>query len=287
MNIAIDAPKRPAISYYGGKWNLAEWIISYFPLHQNYIEPCGGGASVLLQKSISPLEVYNDKESNIVNFFRVLRDQPEELIRKIQLTPYARSEFENCRIPSDNPIENARRFFASAHMGISSTPFDKVTGWRSTSYREQKYDTHSSAFLKTKNELLRIAERLSSVQIECRDAMYIIERYDNKTSLIYFDPPYVSETRSQPKQYLAEVDDGFHTEAADLLRATAGYVVVSGYACPLYTDLYERHGWHRVDKEAQTNSGGKRIESLWLSPRTTEALAKPQQSGLFSEMVSA
>ncbi|MCB0763014.1 MAG: hypothetical protein KDC12_15925, partial [Flavobacteriales bacterium] len=52
----------------------------------------------------------------------------------------------------------------------------------------------------------------------------------------------------------------------------AGYVVVSGYACDLYTELYESHGWHRVDKEAQTNSGGKRIESLWLSPRTYAAL---------------
>jgi len=282
VNIAIDAPRRPAISYYGGKWSIAEWIIGYFPSHMNYVEPCGGGASVLLQKPMSQLEVYNDQEENIVNFFRVLRDFPDELIWKIQLTPYARCEFERCRVPSDESIENARRFFASAHMGISSTPFDKATGWRSTSSREQKYDTHSSAFLKTKNELLKIADRLSGVQIECRDAKYIIERYDNETSLIYFDPPYVAETRSQKKQYLLEVDNTFHIEAADLLHQCAGYVVVSGYACSLYTDLYERHDWQRVDKEVKTNSGGKRIESLWLSPRTVKALAKPVQSGLFS-----
>jgi len=69
-----------------------------------------------------------------------------------------------------------------------------------------------------------------------------------------------------------EWTDAQHIEAAALLRSCQGYVVVSGYACDLYTELYEAHGWHRVDKEAQTNSGGKRIESLWLSPRTWAAL---------------
>lgn len=67
-----------------------------------------------------------------------------------------------------------------------------------------------------------------------------------------------------------------------LLRNCQGYVVISGYACPLYTELYERHGWQRHDKEAQTNSGGKRVESVWLSPRTAEALSRPQQQGLFA-----
>jgi len=93
--IAPDAPKRPALRYYGGKWKLAPWIISHFPEHQNYVEPCGGAASVLLQKPRSPLETYNDLDGNVVNFFRVLRDQPDELIRKIRLTPWARGRSTN------------------------------------------------------------------------------------------------------------------------------------------------------------------------------------------------
>jgi len=80
---------------------------------------------------------------------------------------------------------------------------------------------------------------------------------------------------------LIEQDEHFHVESAALLRNAQGYVVISGYDCPLYTELYEDHGWHRVDKEAQTNSGGKRIESLWLSPRTWEALQKPAQLTMF------
>ena len=105
MNIATDAPKRPALRYYGGKWNLAPWIISHFPPHKNYVEPCGGAASVLLQKPRSPLETYNDLDGNVVNFFRVLRDKPEELIRQIELTPWSRDEFEICRNPSTEPLE--------------------------------------------------------------------------------------------------------------------------------------------------------------------------------------
>jgi DNA adenine methylase len=122
-----------------------------------------------------------------------------------------------------------------------------------------------------------MAERLIAVQLENRTFDYIIQRYDHETSVIYFDPPYVSETRAQSDTYKIEFSEQQHIEAASLLRSCAGYVIVSGYACPLYTELYEAHGWTRRDKEAQTNSGGKRIESLWLSPRTVEALNMPQQ----------
>jgi DNA adenine methylase len=201
-----------------------------------------------------------------------LRDQPNELISKIKLTPYAREEFEYCKTPTLEPVENARRFFVSNQMSISSAAFEKSTGWRAVSSIEQKGVNTASEFIRKSNSLLKIAERLAGVHIECRDAKYIIKRYDNDTALIYFDPPYVAETRATPKQYILETDNAFHIEAAELLRNAKGYVIVSGYACPLYTELYENHGWERKDKEAQTNSGGKRIESLWLSPRTSEAL---------------
>jgi DNA adenine methylase len=273
-----DAPKRPALRYYGGKFRLAPWIISHFPPHQNYVEPCGGAASVLLQKPRSPLETYNDLDGNVVNFFRVLRDRPDELIRKIRLTPWARAEFELCRQSSEDSIENARRFFVSAMMGISQKPFDKTTGMKTQSFYGQ---TYSQIIFQINDASLAhlwlVVERLTDVQIENRDYKYIIDRYDNSESLFYVDPPYVSKTRTTPNNYAFEWTNTQHIQAADLLRQTAGYVIVSGYACQLYTELYEAHGWKRVDKEAQTNSGGKRIESLWLSPRTVEALGQLEQ----------
>jgi len=283
MQVAIDAPKRPALRYYGGKWNLAEWIIGYFPEHRNYVEPCGGAASVLLQKPRSPLETYNDIDGDVVNFFRVLRDQPDELIRRIRLTPWAREEYENARFASGDDIERARLFFVSGWMSISGAAFEKSTGWRSTSFNGQSFVPHLFQFEYCKNTLQIIAERLIGVQIEHMDAAYVIERYGaTADTLIYFDPPYVQATRTATDQYRFEVDSNFHVTTAELLRQTPAHVIVSGYACNLYRDLYEAYGWQRYDVNSQGNTGSERIESLWLSPRTADAIAKPAQAAMFA-----
>jgi len=280
VNVARDAPKRPALRYYGGKWKLAPWIISHFPEHQNYVEPCGGAASVLLQKPRSPLETVNDLDGNVVNFFRVLRDQPDELIRKIRLTPWARAEYELACESCGDSAEKARRFFVASWMSMQGGHHSKTSKtWRVTT---NPIGSVPCDYMHLHSQLEDVAHRFEGVQLDNRDARDVIQRYDNDDALLYFDPPYLPETRSQGDRYRLEVDPAFHSECAELLRLCAGYVVVSGYACPLYTELYEDHGWTRVDKEAQTNSGGKRIESLWLSPRTVEALQMPRQMELFA-----
>lgn len=281
MNVALDAPTRPALRYYGGKWKLAPWIISHFPEHKNYVEPCGGAASVLLQKPRSPLETYNDIDGDVVNFFRVLRDQPDELIRRIRLTPWAREEYENARTASGDDIERARLFFVSGWMSISGAAFEKSTGWRSTSFDGQSFSSHLWQFEYCKDVLQIIADRLIGIQIEHTEAAYVIERYGSTAdTLIYFDPPYVQVTRTAIDQYRFEVDSEFHVATAELLRRTPAYVIVSGYECDLYRDLYEAHGWQRYDVKSQGNTGSERVESLWLSPRTADALTKPKQASL-------
>lgn len=280
MQPAIDAPTRPALRYYGGKFNLAPWIISHFPEHRSYVEPCGGGASVLLQKQRSPIETYNDIYGDVVNFFKVLREQTDELIRQISLTPYAREEYELSKQPCTGELERARRFFMGNMLSISGNPLS--SGLRIIKNANDARDRVAGVI----DQLKVTAARLLStpdcmVQIENDTYQRIVTRFDSVDTLFYFDPPYVHSERTSIKEYVYEWATEDHETAADLLRSAAGYVIVSGYACPLYTDLYERHGWQRIDKEAQTNSGGKRIESLWLSPRTVEALAKPQQGGLF------
>lgn len=280
--IATTEITRPALRYYGGKFNLAPWIISFFPPHKNYCEPCCGACSVLFQKPRSPLETVNDLDGNVVNFFRVLRDSPKELLQAINLTPWAREEYEYC-LKKSYGLEGARRFFMTCWMsyngGTGSNP--RLFGWRHTKDSRLRLPC---SFDITNNDLTAIANRLIGVQIEQRDYVEIIEKYSNDESLIYLDPPYVaSERTNNTDWYACEWNLADHTEAAGLLRQAQGYVIVSGYACPLYTELYEAHGWPRFDKEAQTNSGGKRIESLWLSPRTLAALGKPMQAAMFAE----
>ena len=280
MHVAPDAPRRPALRYYGGKWNLAPWIISHFPEHQNYVEPCGGAASVLLQKPRSPLETYNDLDGNVVNFFRVLRSQPAHLVRQIMLTPWAREEYEDCKMPTDDPVDAARRFYFLAVMGIAASQ-------RESSGMRMVMEINGgipAVYNMGPAHLMTIADRLLGVQFEHRDALDVIVDYNREGTLFYFDPPYIKSTRTHQEEYTVEAGDLFHIQAAALLRTCRGYVVVSGYACDLYTELYEAHGWQRFDKEAQTNSGGKRIESLWLSPRTVEALQQPRQAPLFAQV---
>ena len=85
-------PPRPALRYTGSKWRIAEEVIAHFPPHAHYVEPYGGGASILLRKPRCVGEVYNDLNGEVVNFFRVLRDadQAAQLIQLLQLTPFSR-----------------------------------------------------------------------------------------------------------------------------------------------------------------------------------------------------
>lgn len=278
MKVDIDAPKRPVLKYYGGKHSISSWIISYFPTHRNYIEPCGGSAAVLIQKPPSPLEIYNDQEKHIVNFFRVLRENTSELIRLIRYTPYSRYEYEIARQPADDPLEDARRFFIGSWLSISCAAFEKSTGMRVCTDADQSYSQPAHQLRNAEEELEKIANRFRFVQIENDDAMSVIKRYDKDDGLIYFDPPYVRDTRATKNQYIQEVDDGFHLSAFEVLQSCKSYVIVSGYASKLYAELYENSGWVRVDKDAQTNSGGWRTESLWLSPKTVKALNIPSQT---------
>lgn len=272
---------RPALRYYGGKWNLARWIIKYFPPHFHYIELCGGAASVLLQKRCSDLETFNDLDGAVVNFFRILRDNSEDLIRKIELTPWSREEYEKHCEKTDDPVERARRFYVGCMQAIGCLPCTS-SGWRVT---KSKGDSPGKASSKLSFEhLYQVADRFSDVQIEQLPCLELIERYNFEDNLFYFDPPYVRETRKNPNYYHLDWVDKDHEDTSLLLRETDAHVVISGYACDLYCELYEKHGWKRFDKKASTNSGGSRVESLWLSPLTYEVFERSKmQMSMFCE----
>lgn len=258
---------RPAFRYYGGKWKLAPWIISHFPKHLHYVEPCGGAASVLLQKVPSPIETYNDLNGDVVNFFRVLRERTDELCQSIEWTPWARQEFELSRDCDGSDLERARRFWVYQTMGIDAAPGrGSKTGWRT--HKDKPHSGMSSGRDDQLRNLKMVACRLKTVQIENRPMIEVIERFDTAQTLFYLDPPYVSETRSHDKEmYGVEWSDQDHAAMLERIQSLTGMCILSGYQCQLYDEL-ERNGWLRVDREADNNSGDKRTESLWLCPRS-------------------
>src|SRR5688572_19188550 len=113
----MSAVKRPALRYHGGKWRQRKWIVGYFPSHITYCEVYGGAASALLEKGPSKVEVYNDLDGDVVNYFKALRNSPRELVRAISLTPYSRTELEIAYQATDDELERARRFYVRAYQG--------------------------------------------------------------------------------------------------------------------------------------------------------------------------
>ena len=263
---------RPALRYYGGKWLAAPWVISCFPQHRAYLEPCAGGASVLARKRPCEVEVINDANGRVVNFFQQLRDNAAELIRRVELTPWAEDEYRECQRPADDAVEDARRLYVTSWQSVHGVGSDR-SGWRWMADPDVRRGLSPSVDWIT-NDLTAFAQRLRRVHIMNRDALAVIRRMQVIDScLIYFDPPYTLERRTRRDGYGAfEVTEEWHAEAAELLRRHAGYVVVSGYSSPLYEQLYEAHGWRRIDRAFQGNSGSMRVESLWLNPATQAAL---------------
>lgn len=277
--LAMPTPTRPALRYFGAKWRIAPWIIGHFAPHKVYVEPFAGGAGVLLRKPPSALEVYNDLDGEVVNFFRVLRNQPDELIRSIELTPFSRREWERAYAEPErrDPVERARRFYVRSWQAYGSSGLrPDQTGWRA-----EKTTARGKRLIDDWNEtahLYAVAERLSGVQIDCRDALEAIRFYDGPDTLMYLDPPYLAEVRERLRGYTCDMGGKeAHEKLAHVATRSEAMIVLSGYPSRLYRRLYEAAGWRRVEKKARTMASNTRTECLWLNP----ALQKARGADLF------
>lgn len=272
--------KRPPLRYHGGKWVLAPWIIGHFPEHTCYVEPFGGGASVLLQKQPSNVEVYNDQWGAVVRFMRVLRERTDELAHAIRCTPFARDEYDVCREvaraeePIEDDVEFARCFYGEAWMGgWTGIGLEKRTGWKRSKFRDP---TQS---FRDVDDLYEFADRLRRVQIDNRSAAEILAVFDGPDTLFYVDPPYVTSTRGvrwKGDDYVHALDDAGHVELLEQIKRLEGFVLLSGYDCELYRERLS--GWRRVEAAAVRGNGTSAAESLWLSPRVS---AGDAQGSLF------
>jgi DNA adenine methylase len=267
-----EVKSRPVLRYHGGKWKLAPWIISHFPEHRVYVEPYGGGASVLMQKPRTYAEVYNDKWDTVVNVFQVLRDpeKSEQLRKLLELTPFSRTEFNeafrsNPKTKAD--VEDARltilRSFAG--FGSASTNGEYATGFRCNSNRSGTTPAHDWA--NYPSHVRGFVERLRGVVIENREAIDVIRQHEGRKTLFYVDPPYPHSTRNMNRgnaAYAVEMSDDQHRELSDVLHSVEGMVVISGYACELYdVELYGN--FHRVERKHLADGAKVRTECLWMN----------------------
>lgn len=256
---------RTVLRYHGGKHLLAQWIISHFPAHRCYVEPFSGAASVLMQKSRSKAEIYNDLDGDIVNLFRVLRDQAEELRQRVTLTPFARSEFDLAYEVSADPVEKARRMLVRAAFGRASA--SASSPWKA-SFRNYvgagRSTTAAMDWANYANYIGEFTQRLQGVVIENMKAAELILQCESDNTLFYLDPPYVTATRDLAQDYRHEMTDLEHIELLERIKSLKGMFVVSGYRSELYDKIFE--GWRREDTKSFADGASERTECVWLSP---------------------
>ena len=225
------------------------------------------------------METYNDLDSELVNFFAVLRDEPEQLIRQIGLTPFSREELAKaCHTEPDlSTLERARRFYVRARQtrtGLAQTSSEGRWAHCLLTSRAGMAGA-VSRWLGAVEGLPQIAQRLQRVQIENAPALEVIRRYDTPGTLFYLDPPYVHSSRADTTAYGHEMTDADHCDLAALLRGIQGRAVLSGYRSSLYDELFA--GWHRVDADEKlcNSSKGRRRESLWMNFEPARSHANP------------
>lgn len=275
--------RRPALRWHGGKWMLAPWILSHFPVHRTYVEPFGGAASVLLRKQRSYAEVYNDLDDDVVTLFRVLQndEQAERLIDRLVMTPFARTEFEVAWEQDDEPVEQARRLIIRSFMGFGSNAHNLDLGAKATGFRADSNKSGSTPardWARYPMALRAIAERFRGVVIESRSALEILCKHDGPEVLHYVDPPYMPETRGlknryDPKhRYRHELSPDDHVELLHLLRSLEGMVVLSGYPHRVYDEILP--DFVRVEKQTFADGAQPRTEVLWLNPKCADRAAQ-------------
>lgn len=270
----VTKVSRPVLRYHGGKWRLAPWIISYFPEHRIYCEPFGGGGSVLMRKPRAYAEIYNDLDGEIVNVFRVLQNPMLAccLRQMLELTPYAREEFQLSYEPAADPVEQARRTIIRAFMGYSSDSATRGsdTGFRTTNFKSGRHA--SGDWINYPPAIETFIDRLRGVVIDNRDALELIPLIDSPQALFYIDPPYPYSTReknSAGRAYKAEMTDEDHARLIECVKSLKGMVIISSFMNDLYTRGLE--GWPMVQKSTTGQSGNGHgykvnVECLWLSP---------------------
>ncbi len=239
-----------AFPYVGGKTNLADWIVGHLPDHTVYVEPFGGSAAVLLNKPRSTIEVYNDVDGEIVQFFDVVRNHPEELAKWCRRTPFSeelherwvQAFYEGER--PDDPIERAGRFLFLRYTQFAGK-YHGPSGFKRDTPRARA--SEADVWRRLPDRIPEVCDRLQGVSIQQADFRDVIERYDGPEAVFYCDPPYLD------KEGVYRVDGFEHEALADALAGLDGYALVS------YTDQPEGlyNGWIEVTREHGHDAGNR------------------------------
>ena len=243
-------------------------ILEHFPKdtdYKVYLEPYGGSAAMLLARPLTGhIEIYNDIYENVYSLFKCLSDKSlfEQLRLKCELAIYSaqlRKEYKEKLKEQLDLLERAYYFWY-----VNRTSHNGIGGFSVNCCVRRKMSKATSDFLSCIERMPELHDRLSAVIIEQRDAIEIIEKYNQSNVFIYADPPYHHDTRGTHR-YVHDYTDEQHEQFIDAVLASDAKVLISGYACKAYERLEPK--FTRIDFEVKTIDGTfekkTKVESLW------------------------
>jgi DNA adenine methylase len=228
------------ITYYGGKQKLANTITQIIPAHKLYCEPFIGGAAIFFAKKPSSVEVINDVNSELINFYKTVQNDFVSLEKEIRITLHSRDLFRKASVIYNNPdmfneIKRAWAVWCLASQGFAGM-LDGSWG-----YDVQKNTTTKKISNKRESFTEDLAIRLQNVQIECTDAIRIINSRDNKDAFFYCDPPYFNSDCGHYDGY--SIDD--FERLLTTLSKIEGKFLLSSYPSPILTKYAKSKGWYQ------------------------------------------
>ncbi|WP_237560582.1 DNA adenine methylase [Halostella litorea] len=266
-----------AFPYIGGKTRLASWVIDHLPPHTAYVEPFGGSGAVLLNKPRSTVEVFNDKDDDVVTFFRVARQRPEELAEWCRMTPFSEqlhNRWADAFFAGERPddeLEHAGRWLFLRYSQYAAKVSSK-SGFKRESPNDEKGSRNARNWGNVPDRIDDVAERFRGVSVVNEDYQTVIERYDSPETVYYLDPPYFGK-------------EDFYQESAEHSSLEQTLDDIDGYAIVSYSEippgLYE--DWHTVEKTTHHSAAGNGKEAderllMNFDPETVEPWVPAQQT---------
>lgn len=251
------------ISYYGGKQKMLKHILPLIPEHKTYCEPFFGGGSIYFNKSESQVEIINDQNNEVINFYQILKNHYNELEKEIQTSLHSRELHRRAKVIYENPelfddIKRAWAFWMLTNQGFSNII---GKGWG--------YDKHGTCTrrIKTKidNFTQDLSKRLQNTQIECNDALKVIPVYDTPDTFFYCDPPYFNSDCGHYKGYSKQD----FINLLEQLSQIKGKFLLSSYKSDILEQFINRNGWttQKIDMPVSVTfrSKKRKIEQLTMN----------------------
>ena len=274
MDKDLDSVKacKPAFGYYGAKQRISKSITEMLPPHNAWVEVFCGSAAITLAKKPSPIEVINDLDNNIINVFSQLRNNHDNLMRVLELTPYSREEFNLAKSVNDNDsdLEKARKFLIICMMTVNATIGSSSCGFSfSNSFARGGVEARVNRWKNLNDRVSQVIDRIKNVRVEKLDAREIVKMFsDRPATLMYLDPPYfVKRSHDYP---VDQKEMEFHEELLELCCRSKAMILVSSYDNKLYRKyLNIKSGWRSKTILTSTrDTSGKdfnRKEIVWMN----------------------